>query len=60
MAKLLRRLCRYAYQRNDIDFTRGKFRVRGDTLEIQPAYEDTALRVEFFGDTIDRILKLTP
>ena len=48
------------YQRNDIDFSRGKFRVRGDTLEIQPAYEDTALRIEFFGDTIDRIQKIDP
>jgi len=48
------------YQRNDIDFTRGKFRVRGDTLEIQPAYEDTALRIEFFGDTVDRILQIDP
>ena len=43
-----------------MDFTRGKFRVRGDTLEIQPAYEDTALRIEFFGDTIDRILQIDP
>jgi excinuclease ABC subunit B len=60
MAKLLRRLVDMQYQRNDIDFTRGKFRVRGDTLEVQPAYEDTALRFEFFGDTIDRIVQLDP
>ena len=60
MAKLLRRLVDMQYQRNDIDFTRGRFRVRGDTLEIQPAYEDTALRVEFFGDTIDRIVQIDP
>ncbi len=60
MAKILRRLVDMQYQRNDIDFTRGKFRVRGDTLEIQPAYEDTALRIEFFGDTIDRILQIDP
>ena len=60
MAKLLRRLVDMQYQRNDMDFSRGKFRVRGDTLEIQPAYEDTALRIEFFGDTIDRILQIDP
>jgi excinuclease ABC subunit B len=60
LGKLLRRLVDMQYQRNDIDFTRGKFRVRGDTLEIQPAYEDTALRIEFFGDTIDRIMQVDP
>ena len=60
LAKLLRRLVDMQYQRNDIDFTRGKFRVRGDTLEIQPSYEDTALRIEFFGDTIDRIVQIDP
>ena len=60
MEKLLRRLVDMQYQRNDIDFTRGKFRLRGDTLEIQPAYEDTALRIEFFGDMIDRITRIDP
>jgi excinuclease ABC subunit B len=55
---LLRRLVDMQYQRNDMDFSRGKFRLRGDTLEIQPAYEDTALRIEFFGNTIDRILQI--
>ena len=60
MEKLLRRLVDMQYQRNDIDFTRGKFRLRGDTLEIQPAYEDTALRIEFFGDIIDRITRIDP
>jgi excinuclease ABC subunit B len=58
LAKVLRRLVDMQYQRNDIDFSRGKFRVRGDTLEIHPAYEDTALRIEFFGDTIDRIVQI--
>jgi excinuclease ABC subunit B len=48
------------YERNDIDFTRGRFRVRGDTLEVQPAYEDLAVRVEFFGDTIERIVEVDP
>ena len=58
--KLLRRLVDMQYERNDIDFTRGKFRVRGDTLEIQPAYEELALRVEFFGDDIERIIEIDP
>jgi excinuclease ABC subunit B len=58
--KLLRQLVDMQYQRNDIDFTRGKFRVRGDTLEIQPAYEELALRIEFFGDEIERITEIDP
>jgi excinuclease ABC subunit B len=58
--KLLRQLVDMQYQRNDIDFTRGKFRVRGDTLEIQPSYEELALRVEFFGDEIERITEIDP
>ncbi len=58
--KLLRRLVDMQYERNDIDFTRGRFRIRGDTLEIQPAYEEIALRVEFFGDEIERIVEIDP
>ncbi|MFH1032839.1 MAG: excinuclease ABC subunit UvrB [Chloroflexota bacterium] len=58
--KLLHRLIEMHYERNDIDFSRGKFRVRGDTLEIQPAYEELALRLEFFGDTLERILEIDP
>jgi len=58
--KLLRKLVDMQYERNDIDFTRGKFRVRGDTLELQPAYEELALRIEFFGDDIDRIVQIDP
>ncbi len=58
--KLLRQLVDMQYERNDIDFTRSRFRVRGDTLEIQPAYEDMAIRVEFFGDEIERILRIDP
>ncbi len=58
--KILRQLVDMQYERNDIDFTRGRFRIRGDTLEIQPAYEELALRVEFFGDTIDRIVEIDP
>ena len=58
--KLLRQLVDMQYERNDIDFTRGRFRIRGDTLEIQPAYEEIALRVEFFGDDIERIVEIDP
>ncbi len=56
--KLLRQLVDMQYERNDIDFSRGKFRIRGDTLEIQPAYEELALRLEFFGDTLERMVKI--
>ena len=58
--KLLRQLVNMQYERNDIDFSRSRFRIRGDTLEIQPAYEEMALRVEFFGDEIERILRIDP
>ncbi len=58
--KLLRQLVDMQYERNDIDFSRGKFRLRGDTLEIQPAYEELALRIEFFGNDIERILEIDP
>jgi len=58
--KLLRKLVDMQYERNDIDFTRGKFRVRGDTLEIQPSYEELALRIEFFGDELDRLVQIDP
>jgi excinuclease ABC subunit B len=57
---LLRRLVDMQYQRNDIDFSRGRFRVRGDTLEIQPAYEELAYRIEFFGDDVERISSVDP
>jgi excinuclease ABC subunit B len=58
--KLARHLVDMQYERNDYDFTRGRFRIRGDTLEIQPAYEETALRVEFWGDEIERIVEVDP
>jgi excinuclease ABC subunit B len=58
--KLLRQLVDMQYERNDIDFSRGKFRIRGDTLEIQPAYEELALRIEFLGDEIERIIQIDP
>jgi excinuclease ABC subunit B len=57
---LLRKLVDMQYERNDIDFTRGRFRVRGDTLEIQPSYEEIALRIEFFGDDIERLVQIDP
>jgi len=58
--RVLHRLVDMQYERNDYDFTRGKFRIRGDTLEIQPSYEEIALRVEFFGDEIERIVEMDP
>ncbi len=58
---LLRRLVDIQYERNDIDFHRGTFRVRGDVVEIFPAYEEsTAIRVEFFGDEVDEISEVDP
>jgi excinuclease ABC subunit B len=57
---LLRKLVDMQYNRNDVEFTRGNFRVRGDTVEICPSYMDDAFRVEFFGDTIDRITRFDP
>jgi excinuclease ABC subunit B len=56
----LRALVDVQYQRNDISFQRGTFRVRGDTVEVIPAYEELAVRVEFFGDEIDRLYYLHP
>jgi len=58
--KIVRQLVDMQYERNDFDFTRGRFRIRGDTLEIQPAYEETAVRVEFWGDEIERIVEVDP
>src|SRR6184192_1407198 len=56
----LRRLVDLQYARNDIEFTRGQFRVRGDTVEVCPAGREDALRVEFFGDDIERITRFEP
>jgi excinuclease ABC subunit B len=53
--EMLRRLVDMHYTRNDIEFPRGSFRVRGDVLEVHPAYEETAFRLEFFGDTLESI-----
>ena len=58
--EILRRLVDVQYERNDIDFARGRFRVRGDVVEIFPAYEDRAVRVELFDDEIERIHEIDP
>jgi excinuclease ABC subunit B len=58
--KLLRRLVDIQYTRNDLAFNRGTFRVRGDTLEIIPAYEELAVRVEMFGDEVEKLYYLHP
>ncbi|NDE59237.1 MAG: excinuclease ABC subunit UvrB [Acidimicrobiia bacterium] len=60
MRSILRRLVDLQYDRNDMTLGRGKFRVRGDTIEIHPAYEETVLRVEMFGDTVDRLTMIDP
>ncbi|HEY41222.1 MAG TPA: DEAD/DEAH box helicase family protein, partial [Dehalococcoidia bacterium] len=58
--RLLHKLVDMQYERNDYDFSRGKFRIRGDTLEILPSYEEIAVRVEFFGDEVERIIEIDP
>ncbi len=56
--KFIRHLTDIQYERNDIDFYRGTFRVRGDVVDVHPASEDEAYRIEFFGDEVDRITKI--
>src|SRR5208337_3044605 len=56
----LARLVEMQYERNDFQLTRGRFRVRGDTIELCPAYTEDAIRVEFFGDEIDRLTRFDP
>jgi len=58
--KLLRQLVDIFYDRNDVQITRGKFRVRGDTLEIQPAYDSLAYQIQFWGDEVERIVQVDP
>jgi excinuclease ABC subunit B len=60
MTHYLRKLTEMQYQRTPYDLDRGSFRVRGDVLELWPAYEDDAVRVEFFGDEIDKITRIDP
>jgi len=58
--ELLRRLVDIQYERNDQNLVRGKFRVRGDTIELHPAYEEFAVRIELFGDEVERIVRFDP
>ena len=57
---ILGRLVDMQYERNDMNLIRGKFRVRGDTIEVHPAYDETAIRIELFGDDIERIVVVDP
>ncbi|OFW66685.1 MAG: excinuclease ABC subunit B [Actinobacteria bacterium RBG_16_68_21] len=56
----VRRLVDIQYERNEVNLIRGKFRLKGDTLEVMPSYEETITRIEYFGDEVDRILELNP
>ncbi len=59
-SRLARQLVDMQYERNDMDLSRAKFRIRGDTLELVPAYEEAAVRIQFFGDEVERIVKVDP
>ncbi|MPZ48655.1 MAG: excinuclease ABC subunit UvrB [Dehalococcoidia bacterium] len=59
-SSVMRRLVEMQYERNDINPIRGKFRVRGDTLTITPAYDELAVRIDFFGDEVERIIEVDP
>src|SRR3990172_2208762 len=59
-SRIVRRLIDMQYERNDFDLARGRFRVRGDTLELMPAYEDLALRIQFWGEEVEKIVVLDP
>src|SRR5687768_3696688 len=58
--QILRKLVEIQYERNDHEFARGAFRVRGDIIEVYPSYEDQALRIELFGDEVDELLSFDP
>src|SRR6476619_1895659 len=58
--QILRKLVEIQYERNDHEFTRGVFRVRGDIVEVLPSYEDTAVRIELFGDEVDELVSFDP
>ena len=60
MRSILRRLVDMQFDRNDAALGRGKFRVRGDTIEVHPSYEESVLRIEMFGDTVDRLTVIDP
>src|SRR5262249_44243281 len=59
-ARALRRLVDMQYERNDQNLVRGRFRIRGDSITIMPAYEELAVRIDFFGEEVERILQLDP
>ena len=59
-SQLVRQLVDMQYDRNDLELSRAKFRVRGDVLELVPAYEEAAVRIQFFGDEVERIVQLDP
>ena len=58
--RALRKLVDMQYERNDNNLVRGKFRLRGDSLTVMPAYEELAVRIDFFGDEVERIIELDP
>ncbi|MGH3650388.1 MAG: excinuclease ABC subunit UvrB [Acidimicrobiia bacterium] len=60
MGEAIKRLVDIQYERNEVNLIRGKFRIRGDTLEVFPSYEETIVRVQFWGDEVERILRLNP
>ncbi len=60
LSDAIRRLVDIQYERNEVNLTRGKFRVKGDTLEVFPSYEETLIRVEYFGDEVERMLEMNP
>jgi excinuclease ABC subunit B len=60
MGDAVRRLVDIQYERNEVSLIRGKFRVRGDTLEVFPSYDETIVRIQFWGDEVERILRLNP
>jgi excinuclease ABC subunit B len=60
MAEAIKRLVDIQYERNEVNLIRGKFRVRGDTLEVFPSYEETIVRIQFWGDEVERIIRLNP
>ena len=60
MGDAIRRLVEIGYERNEVNLIRGKFRVKGDTLEVMPAYEETVVRFSYFGDEVEKILRMNP
>ena len=59
-SRIMRRFVDMQYERNDVSLVRGKFRMRGDSITIQPSYEELAVRIDFFGDEVERILEIDP